>query len=95
MSGPEVDFGVLDGITGTLRGASSDVDSLGESVPGSPDAGLGTPAVTGILAHLAENATSLVLGAAGAADDVASANTAYQAQDSAAREDVHNAAATG
>jgi len=92
MSGPEVDYGVLEGISSKLRNASSDVDALGNSVPGTPDAGDGTPAVTGILAHLVENASALVLGAAGAGDDVASANAGYQGQDQAAGEDVQKAA---
>ncbi len=92
MSGPKVDHDVLDGIAGTLRNASSDVDKLGNSVPGTPDAGVGTPAVAGILAHLVENASALVLGAAGAGDDVASANGSYREQDHAAGEDVKRAA---
>ncbi|GAB3502675.1 hypothetical protein [Amycolatopsis cihanbeyliensis] len=91
MSGPEVDYGTLDGIASTLRNASTDVDALGNSVPGTPDAGDGTPAVTGILAHLVENASALVLGAAGAGDDVASAKQRYQEQDGVATEDVQRA----
>ncbi|PRX44545.1 hypothetical protein B0I33_11154 [Prauserella shujinwangii] len=93
MSGHDVDYDVLDGIASTLRNASADVDALGNSVPGTPDAGDATPAVTGILAHLVENASAFVLGAAGAGDDVASANAAYRDQDAAARDDVHNAGA--
>lgn len=64
MSGPEVDYDTLDSIASNLRDASSDVDALGNSVPGATDAGDATAAVTGILAHLVKNASSLVLGAA-------------------------------
>lgn len=92
MTGPKVDHDVLDGIASKLRNASSDVDALGNSVPGTPDAGDGTPAVTGILAHFVENASALVLGAAGAGDDVASANKGYREQDHAASEGVQKAA---
>lgn len=89
--GFEVDPGVLDGIASTLRNASADVDALGSSVPGTPDAGLGTAAVAGILAHLTANAGQLVVGAGAAGDEVADAARKYQELDAQAREDLHNA----
>ena len=85
------DFGVLDGIASTLRHASSAVDGLGNSVPGTPDAGDGTPAIVGILARLVDNAGQLVIGAAAAGDDVAKAKGAYQKNESDAANDVRNA----
>lgn len=91
MSGFELDPGVLDGIARTFHNGSADVDALGNSVPGTPDAGDGTPAVTGILAHLVENASALVLGMAGAGDDVAEASKTYQAQDTTAGEELQKA----
>ncbi|GAA2781724.1 hypothetical protein [Saccharopolyspora taberi] len=89
MSGFEVDPGVLDGISSRLQNASADVDALGKAVPGPPDAGDGGPAVTGILAHLVENASALVLGLAGAGDDITETNKTYQAQDAAAGYELH------
>ncbi|MGA6165682.1 hypothetical protein [Amycolatopsis magusensis] len=91
MSGYEVDPGVLDGIASTLRDASSDVDSLGASAPGTPDAGDGTPAITGILARLVDNAGQLVIGAAAAGDAVAQGNAGYDSNEAAAGADLQNA----
>lgn len=95
MNGYEADLGVLDSIVRALRNASADVDGLGHSVPNTPDAGDGTPAVVGILAHLVENASTLVLGAAGAADDVASAAITYRESDNAARSEIYRAFGSG
>jgi len=85
LNGFGVDYGVLDGIANTLRDASTDVDALGNSVPHTPDAGEGTPAVAGILAYFVRNAATLVLGTAGAGDDVASTSAAYRRMDHAAQ----------
>lgn len=89
--GHEVDYGVLDGIASTLRSASSSVDDLGTTAPGAPDAGDGTPAITGIRARLVDSAGQLVIGAAAAADAVASGKAAYQENDVVAGEDVTSA----
>jgi hypothetical protein len=89
-AGPEVDYGVLDGIASALRNASSAVDATGNSVPGTPDAGDGTPAITGIMARLVDNAGQLVIGAAAAADAIVETNVAYQENDAAAANDVSN-----
>lgn len=93
--GFEVDPGVLDGIASTLRKTSADVDALGNSVPVAPDAGLGTPAIIGILARLVDNAGQLVVGTAAAGDDVATAAREYQDIDAQAREDLHGIAGGG
>jgi hypothetical protein len=90
--GHEVDPGVLDGIASTLRNASSTLDSVGNSMPGTPDAGDGTAAITGIMARIVDNAGQLVIGAAAAGDAVAAANGAYKENDAAARDDLHRAA---
>ncbi len=84
MTGFDVDLGVLDGIARTFHQASEDVDALGSSVPGTPDAGDGTPAIAGILAHFVENTSSLVLGLAGAGDDITAAAQDYRSQDDTA-----------
>lgn len=95
MSGIEVDQGVLEGIAKTFHDASTDLDALGKSVPDAQDAGDGTPAVIGILAHLVENASSLVLGMAGAGDDVTEVNKTYEEQDAAASEELRKASGEG
>lgn len=91
VSGHEVDHGVLDGIASTLRNASSSLDSVGNSMPGTPDAGDATAAITGIMARIVDNAGQLVIGAAAAGDAVATANAAYQKNDAAAKEDLQRA----
>lgn len=91
MNGFEVDFGVLDGIANILGNASANVDDLGRSVPSTPDAGDGSPAMAGILAHLLENACTLILGLAGASEDVTLTNSAYQQMDHAAHEEIQRA----
>lgn len=90
--GFEVDPGVLDGIASTLRHASADVDDAGNSMPDPPDAGLGTPAITGILARLVDNAGQLVVGAMAAGDEVTMAEQNYLEMDAQARKDLHRAA---
>jgi hypothetical protein len=91
MSGFEADYAVLAGITSTLHAVSEDVDALSSSIPTIGDAGPGTPALVSILAHLVENASSLVIGAGGAGDDVASARLAYEDQDAASSQDLQSA----
>jgi hypothetical protein len=80
-SGFEADPGVLDGITRTLTHASADLDSIGNSMPGTPDGGDGTPALAGIMAHIIDNAGQLVIGAAAAGDAVTSTKANYQNRD--------------
>lgn len=91
MKGFEVDPHALESIANTFHNASTDLDALGKSVPGTPDAGDGTAAVTGILSHLVENASSLVLGMAGASDDVTEVNKTYEEQDAAASAELQKA----
>ncbi|MGW0522339.1 hypothetical protein [Crossiella sp. NPDC003009] len=79
-----VDLGVLAGVARTLRQTSADVDGLARSVPGPPDAGNATAVVTGMLARFLDNAGALVLGAAGAAEQVATGNADYAETDTQA-----------
>ncbi|MGO1052997.1 hypothetical protein [Crossiella sp. CA198] len=83
-----VDHGVLDGIARTLRQTSAEVDGLAGSVPGAPDAGNATAVVTGMLARFLDNAGQLILGAAGAADQVAAGNADYAGTDAQAADEV-------
>ncbi|MEC3977960.1 hypothetical protein [Amycolatopsis sp. H20-H5] len=87
----QADFGVMDGIASTLRHTSSAVDGLGNSVPGTPDAGDGTPAIIGIMARLVDNAGQLVIGTAAAGDAVIEGKGAYQQNEASAANDVRNA----
>ncbi|MGH3519870.1 MAG: hypothetical protein ACRDQ7_21285 [Haloechinothrix sp.] len=88
MTGPGhgAEAGALDGIARILRNASSDLDSVGDSLPGTPDAGDGTPAITGIMARIVDNAGQLVIGAAAAGDAVAEVRETYDEDDAAARD---------
>lgn len=95
MTGYEVDPGVLKGIAGTLRNASSDLDQVGNSVPEIPEAGDATPALAAILAQLTDNAGQLVLGLAAAGESVSSAGTRYADDDAAARDTFAGAEASG
>jgi hypothetical protein len=92
MTGPghRVDHGVLDGISSTLRHASTDVDGLASSVPSTPDAGNGTAAIANIMAKLVDNAGQFVIGTAAAADAVGSANSSYAENDVTSGETIHN-----
>ncbi|EID52759.1 hypothetical protein [Saccharomonospora xinjiangensis] len=76
-----IDYGLLETIASALRSVSSDIDSLADSLPSSPDAGNGTAAIVVILSKFAENAGNLVVGAAAAAEAVMSAKVAYQEND--------------
>ena len=75
----------------TLTDASESLDTVGRSVPGTPDAGMATPIVTAVLAHMVDNASELMLGLAGAGDDVTEANQTYQENDAAARDELRKA----
>ncbi|TWF92573.1 hypothetical protein [Saccharopolyspora dendranthemae] len=91
MNGFYVDHAALDSIRATFSDASSALDGVGKSIPGTPDAGVGTPAVAAVVAHLVENASSLVLGLAGAGDDVEETNRTYKSDDAKATEELRNA----
>lgn len=91
MSGFYVDHAALDSIRKTFSDASSALDGAGKSIPGNPDAGVGTPAIAAVVAHLVENASSLVLGLAGAGDDVGAANSTYKSDDAKATDELRNA----
>ncbi|TDC99751.1 hypothetical protein E1181_28960 [Saccharopolyspora terrae] len=91
MSGFYVDHTVLASISSTFSDASSALDGVGKSIPGTPDAGVGTPAVAAVVAHLVENASSLVLGLAGAGDDVSEANRTYKDNDASATDELRKA----
>lgn len=91
MSGFYVDHTVLDSISSTFSDASGALDGVGRSIPGTPDAGVGAAAVTAVVAHLVENASSLVLGLAGAGDDVDEANRTYKDNDAAATDELRKA----
>ena len=76
-----VDHESLTRISEALSAASTDLDTASLSAPTSVDGGWGTPAILGILAHLAENAGQLVVAVRAVADGVASANARYRGQD--------------
>lgn len=91
MSGFQVDHDALDTISKTLTDASESLDRVGKSVPGTPDAGMATPVITAVLAHMVDNASALVLGLAGAGDDVTESNQTYQEHDATAGDDLRKA----
>lgn len=91
MSGFYVDHTVLDSISSKFSDASGALDGVGKSVPGTPDAGVGAPMLAAVVAHLVENASSLVLGLAGAGDDVGEANRTYKDHDASATDELRKA----
>lgn len=95
MTGHEADPGVIDGIARTLRDAGTDLDSVGGSLPATPDAGDATPALAAILAQLSDNAGQLVVGLAAAGDTVSDAGARYSEDDAAARDTFAGAQTSG
>lgn len=90
-----VDHDALDGISRSLSTAGAELDGAGASAPTSVDAGLGTPAVLGILAHFAENAGQLVVAVKAAGEAVATANTGYRELDETTAESQNTAVWAG
>lgn len=88
MTSQNVDHGVLSNIASTLRSTSSDVDGLANSLPRTPDAGNGTAAIVAILSKLTDHAGQLVVGAAAAAETVASNNETYAENDRSSAETI-------
>jgi hypothetical protein len=78
-----VDHDALERISRSMTSAGEHLDSAGDSAPTAVDGGLGTPALLGILAHLADNAGQLVIAAKATGAAVGQANTNYRELDEA------------
>lgn len=92
MSDLYVDLDTLDGVARTFNRAHRELDAIGNSVPAVPDAGDGTAAVASMMSHLVENTSSLVLGLAGAGDDVAEVASEYRHRDANAVDELRRSA---
>lgn len=85
----------LDKISQSLSNAGADLDSASASAPTPVDGGWGTPAITGILAQLTDNAGQLVVAVKAVADGIASASASYRGQDGAGAEALETSMRTG
>ncbi|MEV4283522.1 hypothetical protein [Actinoplanes xinjiangensis] len=79
--GLDVDLDCLDAISGRLARAADALDAAGGSVPGLPDAGDVSGIMGAAIAHLTESAGNLVIGLAGAGEEVSAARRDYAARD--------------
>lgn len=80
-NGYELDAGVLDGIKNQLNNARSDIKGLAGSVPGSVDAGLLSPPLDELLAHLVKDAAQFSLALEDTVSTVEENKRSYQHQE--------------
>lgn len=76
-----IDHDALNNISRSLSDAGENLDCANATAPASVDAGNGTPAILGIMPHLADNAGQLVVAVKAVSEAITSANQLYLGKD--------------
>ncbi|MFS0895956.1 hypothetical protein [Mycolicibacterium litorale] len=90
-----INHDALVNISRSLSDAGENLDAANATAPKSVDAGTGTPAILGIMAHLADNAGQLVVAVKAVSDAITSANRRYFGQDEELAESLEQAMEKG
>lgn len=93
--GYRADLNAMDGFAGRLHAAGVPLSSVGDSVPGMPDAGAVSADMAAVVSHLVAVTTELITGVTWAGDLVAAGGADYAEVEDTGRQDFQGGAEQG